>query len=67
MIQQNEVVLLLLGVGVLIFILGNRLRLEHLPASKTIIAGFYMLLAGWIMTILEGFFLEELLNFIDNI
>ena len=67
MIQQNEVIMFLLGVGALIFIIGNRLRLQLLPRSKTLIAGFYMLLAGWILTILEGFILEELLNFIEHI
>ena len=66
MIQESEVVLLLLGVGVLIFILGNRRRLRRLPASKILIAGFYTLLAGWVLTILEGFFWEELLNFLQH-
>ena len=66
MIQQNEVILLLLGIGALIFILGNRSRLQFLPRSKTLIAGFYMLLVSWILTVLEGFFLGELLNFIEH-
>jgi hypothetical protein len=66
-LQQNEVILVVLGVGVLIFILGNRQRLQLLPRSKILIAGFYMLLASWFLTILEGFFWGELLNFIEHI
>jgi len=66
-IQQNEIILLLLGLGALIFILGNRPRLQLLPRSKILISGFYMLLASWILTILEGFLLGELLNFIEHI
>jgi hypothetical protein len=66
MIQENEIILLLLGLGVLIFVLSNRLRLQRLPESKTLIAGFYMLMAGWVLTVLEGFLLERLLNFIEH-
>jgi len=66
MIQENEVILLLLGLGVLIFVLNNRLRLQRFPESKVLIAGFYMLMAGWVLTVLEGFLLEGLLNFIEH-
>jgi len=67
MIQENEVVTALLGIGVLIFIIANRLQLKRLPASGILIAGFYVLLTGWILTVLEGFFLGKLLNFLEHI
>ena len=66
-IFENEVVMLLLGVGVLVFILGNRQRLKNLPASKILFAAFYLMLAAWILTVLEGFFYEWLLNFIEHL
>ena len=66
-IFENEVVMLLLGVGVLIFILGNRARLKHLAASKILIVGFYVLLAGWVLTVLEGFFWEGPLNYLEHL
>ena len=66
MVQENEVILFLLGVGVLIFILANRQRLKRLPASRILIAGFYVLLAGWVLTILEGFVWNEFLNFLEH-
>jgi hypothetical protein len=65
-IFENEVVMLLLGVGVMVFILGNRARLKNLPASNILFAAFYMMLAAWILTVLEGFFYEWLLNFIEH-
>ncbi|MHC4642061.1 MAG: hypothetical protein ACYS32_10485 [Planctomycetota bacterium] len=65
-IFENEVVMLLLGVGVLIFILGNRPRLKNLPSSSILIAAFCLMLAGWILTVLEGFFFEWLLNFFEH-
>ena len=64
---ENEVVMLLLGASVLVFILGNRQKLKHLPASNILIAAFYILLAAWILTVLEGFFWETILNFIEHL
>jgi len=67
MFHENEIVMLLLGVGVLILVLANRIRLKRVPESKILIAGFYILLAGWAMTVLEGFFWENLLNYLEHI
>ncbi len=66
MIQENEVVMALLGIGVLVFIMANRLPLKHLPASEILIVGFYMLLTSWILTVLEGFFWGNPLNFLEH-
>jgi len=65
-IFENEIVMLSLGVGVLIFILGNRSRLKHLAEPKILIAAFCVLLAAWIVTVLEGLFLEKILNYIEH-
>ena len=46
MFHENEIVMLLLGVGVLILVQANQIRLKRVPASKIIIAGFYILLVG---------------------
>ena len=66
MIQENEILMLLLGICVFVFIQKNWIRLRNIPESKTLIAGFSMLLAGWLMTVLEGFFLKELLNYCEH-
>ena len=69
-LYENEVVMLLIGMGVLVFILGNRERLKRLAASKLLIVGFYFLLAGWVLTVLEGLFglfWEEILNFAEHL
>jgi hypothetical protein len=67
MIEENEVVMLLIGVGVLFLILGNRFSLKRLPASKILFAGFYVLLAGWVLTVLEGFLWKGLLNYLEHL
>jgi len=67
MIQQNEAILLILGVGVMLFIFENRKELESLTHSKILIAGFTILFVGWVFTVLEGFFLNDLLNFLEHV
>jgi hypothetical protein len=66
-IFENEIVMLSLGVGVLIFILGSRARLKLLASSEILITAFYVLLAGWVLTVLEGLFYEWLLNFFEHL
>ena len=63
----NEIVMLSIGTGVLIFILSNRARLKHLAACRILITAFCLMLAGWVLTVLEGFFYEWLLNFFEHL
>jgi hypothetical protein len=66
-IFENEIVMLSLGVAVLIFILSNRKRLKLLASSEILITAFCVLLAGWVLTVLEGLFYEWLLNFFEHL
>ena len=66
MIQENEIVMLLLGVGVFIFTLVNRSMFKRLQSWKILIAGFYVLLAGCVFTVIEGFFWIGLLNYLEH-
>jgi hypothetical protein len=67
MIEQNEVVMLVLGIGVLFFVLGNYSQLKRFPSAKVLVVGFSVLLAGWILTVLEGFYLPGLFNYMEHI
>ena len=67
MIQENEIVMLLLGVGVFVFILGNRPQLRWIPSSNLLISGFFSLFVAWVLTVLESFFWNELLNILEHI
>jgi Na+/H+-dicarboxylate symporter len=67
MIQQNEIIMLLLGIGCMMFILTNKQKVKRIPVAKTLIAAFYMLLAGYVLTILEGLFWTEILNVLEHI
>ncbi len=67
MIQENEVVMLLMAIGVLIFILVNRRLVMRIEAARVLVAAFCVLLAAYVFTILEGFFLEKLLNLLEHL
>jgi len=53
MIQENEVVMLLLAIGVLIFILVNRRLVMRIQASRLLVAAFCVLLAAYVLTVPE--------------
>ena len=67
MIQQNEIIMLLLGIGCMIFILVNKQKVKRILAAKTLIAGFYVLLAGHVLTVLEGLLWKDFLNVLEHI
>jgi uncharacterized membrane protein YdcZ (DUF606 family) len=59
--------MLLLGSGVFIFIIINRQKLKRFSSWKIIAASFYTFLGGILFTVLESFFLHELLNFLEHL
>ena len=59
--------MLLLGIGCMIFILANKQKVKRIPMARILITGFYVLLAGWVLTILEGLFWNDLLNILEHI
>jgi len=66
MIQENEIVMLIIGLGVLIFLLGNRSQLKRIPSSDFLLLAFHALLAGWVLTVLEGFLWGDFLNYLEH-
>jgi len=66
MIQENEVMMFLVGLGVLIFVLGSRSKLKRISSSGTLFLAFYLAFGGWVFTVLEGFLWNRLLNFIEH-
>ena len=63
----NEIVMLLLGIGVLIFVLKNRVGLKRLPASGILMTAFSLLLVSWLATVLEGLMESILWNTFFNL
>ena len=54
MIQENELVTLIVGFGVLLFFVTAQSRLREFPAWRTFTAAFCVYVCGWILTVLEG-------------
>jgi cell shape-determining protein MreD len=67
MIQQNEIIMLLLSMGLMFFILINKQKVKRIPVAKILTAGFYVLFAGYVLTNLEGLFGYDLLNVLEHI
>ena len=66
MIQQSEMILLLLGVAVLIYIIRIRHQIKRIPAWQTLSWAYFVLIVGWLLTILEGFFWKDFLNLLEH-
>lgn len=66
MVQEDEIIMLVLGLGVLLFIILNYRRLQHYPSVRILITGFGFSLIGWILTVLEGFLFETTLNYAEH-
>lgn len=67
MIQENEVVMLILGLGVFIFILASWSQLKRFESSRILIFAFFFLFIGWVFTVLESFLWEDVLNYMEHI
>ncbi len=65
--QENEVVMLLMAIGVLIFILFNRRQIMRIEAAGLLVTAFCILLIGYVFTVLEGLFLSALFNFLEHV
>ena len=66
MIQDNEVIMLVLSLGILAFMFINYFNLKRLPSFKILTTAYCIFMAGWALTVLEGFFWNETLNFFEH-
>lgn len=67
MIQENELVTLILALGVLGFFLLSRLRVRELSGWRLFLLSFTALCVGWVLTVLEGLFWPIALNVAEHI
>ncbi len=66
MVQENEIVMLILGIGVFLLTLKIRDNIKRIPHWRLIITGFYFLFIAWIMTVAEGLIWGDILNFLEH-
>jgi len=66
MIEQGEIVTLILSVGCVILIIVKKNQLRRVPFFSLLFISYFCLFLGFIMTVLETFFLQNLLNFLEH-
>ncbi len=66
MFHENEIVMLFLCIGVLIFICFKRKTLAKSRGWGLLFASFFLLLIASISTIIEVFFLEHFFNYLEH-
>jgi hypothetical protein len=66
MFSEGELMVLLLGAVVMIVGVRIRDQLKELPGAPLIMGAFCFLLAGWTLTVAEGFFWKSFLNMLEH-
>jgi len=64
---QDEFVTLVLGMGVLASFTVGQMKVKILPDGKVFLLSFSLLTAGWMFTVLEGFFWPDLFNLLEHL
>jgi len=65
--QEYEITAMLIGIGVVLYILLNHERISRIPFSKTLQSSFFFLSAGYFLTVAEGIFLGQILNLVEHL
>jgi hypothetical protein len=67
MIFTNEVVMLILGMGVFWFVILNRQKAKRIFAWRLLLGSFYFLMGGWFFTVIEGFIFLHFFNLLEHL
>ncbi len=67
MIQQNELITFLVGLGVALYLISNRRRMSRLPCPTCLYVAYLALFTGWSLTIVEGFLYADLFNLLEHL
>lgn len=63
---DNELVMLILGAGVLVFLYRERRHLRRVHSWRLLVCGYCLILAGWCATILEHVTDQDFFNFVEH-
>ncbi|HNR39791.1 MAG TPA: hypothetical protein PKN61_12210 [Acidobacteriota bacterium] len=67
MIRSSEVIVMLLGMGLMAFVLYQRRQLARLPNRSILFLSLLAILAGWFFTNLEAVVWGELVNLLEHL
>jgi peptidoglycan/LPS O-acetylase OafA/YrhL len=66
MIHENELVMLLLSLGVAVFIILKRQRFRQFPGWQLFLAAFLFFAAASVFTVIETFFFNNFFNYMEH-
>lgn len=66
MVEEREVITLILGVCAVIFFGIGWRKLQLIPKFGLLLTAFAALLAGWVFTIIEIYWAEEVMNALEH-
>jgi hypothetical protein len=64
--QESEIINLLLAVFALVIVI-NMLKSTDVPVPSAVLAGFFLLVGGYVFTVVEGFALRGLFNTLEHL
>lgn len=67
MIEENELILFILGLVSFIFILINRSKLKKIPSFDYFIIFLSLILIAWFSTVIEAVIFYDFLNWLEHI
>ena len=66
MFPENETVMVILGAGVLVFILRTRPRFRHLRSWHLLVLAYCLILVGWCATLVEHVTGSDFFNYLEH-
>jgi len=66
MLQESELIRLLLGIAAAVILALSQGGLKRLPGNRTFTAAYFVLLAGWVFTVIEHLIFPELFNLLEH-
>ena len=67
MIQEGELIRLIIGIAASVILAASDSGLQRLPGKRLFTTAFFVLLAGWLFTVIEHFFLEDVFNLLEHL
>jgi hypothetical protein len=64
--QESEVIRLLLGIAAAVILALSRSGLRRLSGYRIFSAAYFILLAGWIFTVVEHAFFPDIFNILEH-
>jgi hypothetical protein len=67
MVQENEIITLILGVGTLLFVVFNRRPLRSVVHSRLLLSALIIAFWAWALTNVEGYIWFDFINCIEHV